>query len=211
MNQAVTKIAFLDRRPEFQRPLRPRTFFALEFLHVLESPSVERRYFWVSSRWPCRPKPRDQPFHHGRHHGLHILLHHGRLALQYRRQLLWRRHDEERKEDHTLPRFHEKSVLHLSQMRVSHELCEITTETQNCTHKKQTATPPEDNKVCTPGRGRGPTALSPASSVGCPGSPGAHYKCHRWGVGRFPSSSTCSVFCNSVSAAHRKSPSMRWM
>ena len=77
----------------------------------------------------------------------------------------------------------ERSLLHLSQKKVPHELCDVPTETQNCTHKKPTSTQPEDNTFCTPDRGRAPAVLSPASSVGCPGSSGAHCKCHRWGLG----------------------------
>ena len=35
-----------------------------------------------------------------------------------------------------------------------------------------------------------------------PGTLGTHCRCHHWAVGRVPSSSTCSVFCNTLSTAH---------
>ena len=42
--------------------------------------------------------------------------------------------------------------------------------------------------------GRGLTVTSAPSSVWCPVWPVTYYRSHRWGLGRFPSSSTCSGF-----------------
>ena len=41
---------------------------------------------------------------------------------------------------------------------------------------------------------KGSYSVSSPFSVDYPGEPGTHYRRHRWGLGRFPSSSTCSGF-----------------